>query len=124
MTPEPFLGATDRTPVRHHILSVLVENKAGARGQVMLTDVKNNAKPDRYTLAIFVSPGSVTIPLDPARKAAFSMSNFQWIANHGDDPGAVLVRAESPFKTLEGDAPGGQDPSGTAEHHHDRHRQR
>ena len=80
---------------------VLVENKAGAGGQVMLTDFKNNAKPDGYTLAVFVSPGYVTIPLDPARKAAFSMSDFQWVANHVDDPGAVLVRAESPFKTLE-----------------------
>jgi tripartite-type tricarboxylate transporter receptor subunit TctC len=48
---------------------VLVENKAGAGGQVMLTDFKNNAKPDGYTLAVFVSPGYVTIPLDPARKA-------------------------------------------------------
>ena len=27
--PEPFTGTTTHTPVRHHILSVLVENKAG-----------------------------------------------------------------------------------------------
>lgn len=80
---------------------VLVENKAGAGGQVMLTDFKNNAKPDGYTLAVFVSPGYVTIPLDPARKAVFTMSDFQWVANHVDDPGALLVRTESPFKTLE-----------------------
>ena len=80
---------------------VLVENKAGAGGQVMLTDFKNNAKPDGYTLAVFVSPGYVTIPLDPARKAVFSMNDFQWVANHVDDPGALLVRTESPFKTLE-----------------------
>lgn len=32
--PEPFLGATEHTPVRHHILSVLVENKAGVLARV------------------------------------------------------------------------------------------
>lgn len=33
-TPEPFLGATSHSPVRHHILSVLVENKAGVLARV------------------------------------------------------------------------------------------
>ena len=34
MSPEPFLGATEHTPVSHHILSVLVENKAGVLSRV------------------------------------------------------------------------------------------
>ena len=34
MAPEPFLGRTAYTPVRHHILSVLVENKAGVLSRV------------------------------------------------------------------------------------------
>jgi hypothetical protein len=34
MTPEPFLGEVDRTPVTHHILSVLVENKAGVLARI------------------------------------------------------------------------------------------
>ena len=34
MSPEPFLGDSDRSPVRHHILSVLVENKAGVLSRV------------------------------------------------------------------------------------------
>ena len=33
-TPEPFLGTLDHTPVRHHILSVLVENKAGVLARI------------------------------------------------------------------------------------------
>ena len=33
-TPEPFLGTTEHSPVRHHILSVLVENKAGVLSRV------------------------------------------------------------------------------------------
>ena len=34
IAPEPFLGATTHTPVRHHILSVLVENKAGVLARI------------------------------------------------------------------------------------------
>ena len=32
--PEPFLGVTEHTPVRHHIVSVLVENKSGVLARV------------------------------------------------------------------------------------------
>jgi acetolactate synthase-1/3 small subunit len=34
MSPEPYLGEVFRTPVRHHILSVLVENKAGVLARI------------------------------------------------------------------------------------------
>jgi tripartite-type tricarboxylate transporter receptor subunit TctC len=80
---------------------VLVENKPGAGGQVMWTDFKNNAKPDGYTLALVNIPQLQTVVFDPARKPLFSMKDFQPVANHVQDPGAVLVRKESPYKTLE-----------------------
>ena len=32
--PEPFTGVTSSSPVRHHILSVLVENKAGVLARI------------------------------------------------------------------------------------------
>jgi tripartite-type tricarboxylate transporter receptor subunit TctC len=80
---------------------VLVENKAGAGGQVMWTDFKNNAKPDGYTLALINVPQLQTAVFDPARKAAFTMKDFQPVANHVQDPGAILVRSESPYKTFE-----------------------
>jgi acetolactate synthase-1/3 small subunit len=32
--PEPFTGVTSTSPVRHHILSVLVENKAGVLARI------------------------------------------------------------------------------------------
>ena len=80
---------------------ILVENKPGAGSQVMLSDVKNNAKPDGYTLALINIPQLQTIVFDPARKPSFGMKDFQPVANHVQDPGAILVRAESPFKTLE-----------------------
>ena len=80
---------------------VLVENKPGAGGQVMWTDFKNNAKPDGYTLALVNIPQLQTVVFDPARKPLFTMKDFQPVANHVQDPGAVLVRKESPYKTLE-----------------------
>ena len=80
---------------------VLTENKPGAGGQVMWTDFKNNAKPDGYTLALVNIPQLQTIVFDPARKSLFTMKDFQPVANHVQDPGAILVRKESPYKTLE-----------------------
>lgn len=81
--------------------AVLVENKPGAGSQVMLSDFKNNAKPDGYTLALINIPQLQTIVFDPTRKASFNMKDFQPVANHVQDPGAVPVRKESSFKTLE-----------------------
>jgi tripartite-type tricarboxylate transporter receptor subunit TctC len=80
---------------------VLAENKAGAGGQVMWTDFKNNAKPDGYTLALVNIPQLQTVVFDPSRKPLFTMKDFQPVANHVQDPGAILVRKESPYKTLE-----------------------
>jgi tripartite-type tricarboxylate transporter receptor subunit TctC len=80
---------------------VMAENKPGAGSQVMLTDFKNNAKPDGYTLALINVPQIQTIVFDPARKSLFTMKDFQPVANHVQDPGAILVRKESPYKTLE-----------------------
>ncbi|MFH1079633.1 MAG: tripartite tricarboxylate transporter substrate-binding protein, partial [Pseudomonadota bacterium] len=56
---------------------VLAENKPGAGSQVMLTDFKNNAKPDGYTLALINIPQIQTIVFDPTRKALFSMKDIQ-----------------------------------------------
>jgi len=80
---------------------VLVENKPGAGGQVMWTDFKNNAKPDGYTLALINVPQLQTTVFDPTRKPAFTMKDFQPVANHVQDLGAIFVRTESPYKTWE-----------------------
>jgi tripartite-type tricarboxylate transporter receptor subunit TctC len=80
---------------------IVVDNKAGAGSQVMLTDFKNNGKPDGYTMALINVPQIQTIVFDATRKASFTLKDFQPIANHVQDPGAILVRKESPFKTLE-----------------------
>ncbi len=80
---------------------VVIENKPGAGTQIMFTDFKNNAKPDGYTMALINVPQIQTVVFDQTRKAIFTMKDFQPVANHVQDPGAILVRKESPFKTLE-----------------------
>ncbi|HEV3267428.1 MAG TPA: acetolactate synthase small subunit [Acidimicrobiales bacterium] len=67
MTPEPFLGVIDRTPVRHHILSVLVENKAGVLARIAGLFARRGF--NIYSLAVAPSEGNarfsrVTIVVD------------------------------------------------------------
>ena len=67
MTPEPFLGVIERTPVRHHILSVLVENKAGVLARIAGLFARRGF--NIYSLAVAPSEGNarfsrVTIVVD------------------------------------------------------------
>ncbi|HVA52934.1 MAG TPA: acetolactate synthase small subunit [Acidimicrobiales bacterium] len=67
MTPEPFLGVTERTPVRHHILSVLVENKAGVLARIAGLFARRGF--NIYSLAVAPAEGNarfsrVTIVVD------------------------------------------------------------
>ena len=54
--------------------TVLAENKPGAGSQVMLTEFKNNAKPDGYSLALINIPQLQTIVFDSTRKSRFTTS--------------------------------------------------
>ena len=65
--PEPFLGTTAHTPVRHHILSVLVENKPGALARIAGLFARRGF--NIYSLAVAPSEGHarfsrVTIVVD------------------------------------------------------------
>ena len=67
MSPEPFLGNIDRTPVRHHILSVLVENKAGVLARIAGLFARRGF--NIYSLAVAPAEGNarfsrVTIVVD------------------------------------------------------------
>jgi len=67
VTPEPFLGVTDRTPARHHILSVLVENKAGVLARIAGLFARRGF--NIYSLAVAPAEGNarfsrVTIVVD------------------------------------------------------------
>ena len=67
MAPEPFLGDVERTPVTHHILSVLVENKAGVLARIAGLFARRGF--NIYSLAVAPSEGQarfsrVTIVVD------------------------------------------------------------
>ena len=66
-TPEPFLGVTSHAPVRHHILSVLVENKAGVLARIAGLFARRGF--NIYSLAVAPAEGNarfsrVTIVVD------------------------------------------------------------
>ncbi len=67
MSPEPFLGESSDAPVRHHILSVLVENKAGVLARIAGLFARRGF--NIYSLAVAPSEGNarfsrVTIVVD------------------------------------------------------------
>ncbi len=88
-------------PLLEKDLGVPVEavNKVGAGAQVGLTELVQ-AKPDGHTIGWTLFPGVQTIYLDPDRKAVFARKDFQPIAMHTVDPQAIVVKADSPYKTV------------------------
>ena len=79
---------------------VVVVNKGGAGGQIGWTELSRQ-KPDGYYIGFINLPALNTTIADPARKAIFDTKSFTLIINQVLDPGAIWVRADSPFKTLQ-----------------------
>lgn len=80
---------------------VVVMNRAGAAGAIGATAVAT-AKPDGYTVLFTLSSVS-TLPEQAVvnqQKPAFLLSQLRPIARVSTDPLAIVVRAESPFKSL------------------------
>ena len=79
--------------------SVQIINKAGAGGQVGVTDVLAS-KPDGYTIGYMNWPQIIPLYMDPDRKAAFTRKSIQPVAVDLADPICVAVKADSPYKGL------------------------
>jgi tripartite-type tricarboxylate transporter receptor subunit TctC len=77
-----------------------IVNLPGAGAQVGWTQF-SRAKPDGYTVAHMTQPNLATIVHDPRRQAAFTSKSFQIVSVLVQDPGAIAVRADGPYKTLE-----------------------
>ena len=99
-------GATD---VGARLLTPLLEKELGTQVQVLNkpeagAQVGNmelaNAKPDGYTLGYTVLPSTITLYLDPERKATFNRKSFLPLALHAIDPAVVGVKDDSPYKTM------------------------
>jgi tripartite-type tricarboxylate transporter receptor subunit TctC len=78
---------------------VVVVNKSGAAMQVGLTEGAL-AKPDGYTLVMTALPGTLTVYMDPDRQALPLIRELQPLALHNLDVGAVVVDAQSPYRSV------------------------
>jgi tripartite-type tricarboxylate transporter receptor subunit TctC len=78
--------------------SVVVENRPGAGG-VIASQAVATAAPDGYTL-IMVASGHATNPLLYSKIPYDTFKDFTPISLLGSSPNILLVRADSPFKTL------------------------
>jgi tripartite-type tricarboxylate transporter receptor subunit TctC len=78
---------------------VVVVNKAGAGTQTGATEGAL-ARPDGYTLTMTALPATLTVYLDPDRQAVPQIREMQPVGLHNLDVGAVVVNAQSPYRTL------------------------
>lgn len=90
------------TMVRPHLEKILKTTlvpvyKPGAGSDIALTELAQ-AKPDGYTIGITTTP---QIPINAVvRKTQYSLSDLILTANVVTDPGILVVRADSPIKTM------------------------
>lgn len=99
-------GSTDlatrvMAPLLQKELGVPVEvvDKPGATTQVAAQELVSS-KPDGYTYLIFSIPTTLITYLDPERKPTYSRSDFEPVATAFADGLAIVVKADSPFKTV------------------------
>ena len=81
--------------------TVIVENRVGAGGALGM-GVAARAAPDGYTVMMTLSSISILPEADKllGRKPAFTLNQFRPIARFTADPTVLVVRADSPWKTL------------------------
>lgn len=105
IVPWPAGGGVDvgtrlLTPYLEKELGVPIQvvNKAGASGQIGEMEMLKS-KPDGYTICATLVPGTITVYLDPGRKANYGRKDFQPIALHVSEPAILVVKSDSPYKT-------------------------
>lgn len=76
---------------------IVVANKPGASGSIGWAYVAGGT-PDGYKLSL-MNPEMMVVPLMGIGK--ITIDNFQPIARFTDDPSAVTVRADAPWKTID-----------------------
>lgn len=82
---------------KHFPQPLIVVNKPGAASSIGFTDVAN-AKPDGYKLGII----TVNLAILPALNLTkVTVEDYIYIARLNNDPSAITVRADAPWKTIE-----------------------
>ena len=95
------IGARALAPLLERELgaSVVVLNRAGAASQLGMAQVAR-AAPDGLTIGYGLWPQTTTLYLDPARQTPFTRASFTPLCLHATDPGAIVVKADSPLRNL------------------------
>lgn len=95
------IGARALAPLleRELGLSVVVLNRAGAASQLGMGQVAR-AAPDGLTIGYGLWPQTTTLYLDPSRQTPFTRASFTPLCIHATDPGAIMVKADSPLRSL------------------------
>ncbi len=95
------IGARALAPLLERELGmpVVVQNRPGAGSQIGLAQTAR-ARPDGLTIAYGLWPQATTLYLDPSRQPGFTRESFTPLALHVTDPGAIVVRADSPLRSL------------------------
>ncbi len=75
----------------------IVLNKPGAGGEIAFTSIAR-AAPDAYSMGVVNVPGYNLLPM--TRKTQYSMDEIRLIARVVDDPGVIVVGADSKFANL------------------------
>jgi tripartite-type tricarboxylate transporter receptor subunit TctC len=78
--------------------SIVVVNRPGAAGGIGFAELAR-ARPDGHTIGFINTPTIMTIPIERP-DARFTLDDFAPVANVVDDPSAVWVRPNSPFKNV------------------------
>ena len=82
---------------KHIGMTVIINNLPGADGKIGWTRLVNS-KPDGYTIGFINLPTFTTLANE--KNAAFKVSQVVPIANHLNETGVVVVRADSKWQTL------------------------
>lgn len=95
------IGARALAPLLEKELGtpVVVQNRPGAGSQIGMAQVAR-ARPDGLTIAYGLWPQTTTLYLDPARQTGFTRDSFTPLALHVTDPGAIVVKDDSPLRSL------------------------
>ena len=86
---------------RHLKGSIIIENKGGAGGAIGMGQVAR-AAPDGYTILMALSSISIIPEADKVtgRKPLYQLAQLKPVARFTADPTVLVVRADSPWKTL------------------------
>jgi len=81
--------------------SIIIENKGGAGGAIGMGQV-TRATPDGYTVLMALSSISIIPEADrlTGRKPLYQLAQLKPVARFTADPTVLVVRADSPWKTL------------------------